>query len=107
MSCDTNFLVGGPNAWFYFNQPISQIDGYIANAPQVLMHGEGTGLIWKTVGCCSVVKCVRFDESSNTLIMEQSELIVIHDNGSTYYCPDVTLPEPCCSSSSSSSAGEY
>lgn len=91
MPCNNNFIVGGPNAWFYFNQPITQIDGYDPAVPQVLMHGGNTGLVWKTVECASVVSCIALDSNTGQLTIYQKQLTIIHDAGMSYECPNIPL----------------
>lgn len=102
--CDKS-VFNGQGSWFYFNQPINQIQGYAPNEPQILMHGPNRGLLWKNIVCSDVVNCAVIEDG--VLVIKQSQILVIHDNGEISDCPDSPIPctcppcECCCSSSSS------
>lgn len=99
--CDTSFF-DDKGSWFYFNQPINQIEGYVNNVPQILMHGPNKGLLWKTIECAPVVNCISLDTGAQELVIEQSQIIIIRDNGPITDCVNIPLTD-CVSSSSSSS----
>lgn len=101
-SCDKSFF-DNKGSWFYFNQPINQIEGYVANQPQILMHGPNKGLLWKTVECSHVVNCISL--GAQELVIEQSQIIVIRDNGPIPDCINIPLTSCSGAESSSSSSG--
>jgi hypothetical protein len=88
-------IVGGPQSWFYFNQPINQIQGYDPEKPQILTHAPKFGLTWVTPECINVTECITYeggDSEEKTIAMKVHKILVIKDFGQQDdACEDIPL----------------
>ena len=83
----------------FFNQPIEQIPGWVANKVQVLVHKGDQGLIWQTVYCEEVVTCISLNSQTNSLKIDRKKIVAINtlDSTETAACPGISTTT--CSSS--------
>ena len=87
----------------FFNQPIEQIPGWVADKVQVLVHKGNQGLIWQNVYCEEVVTCISLDSNTKTLKIDRKKIVAINTLEATEFtgaaaCPGISTTT--CSSSS-------
>lgn len=92
--CDA--LDTAPNKKYrFFNQPIEQIPGYLADKPQMLVHSANCGLQWHTIQCMEVVTCLKLETESSepVLKIERRKVALIKDieEDTSTDCPDIPL----------------
>ena len=80
------------NIYRFFNQPIEQIPGWVADKVQVLVHKGDQGLIWQTVYCEEVVTCISLNSQTNTLQIDRKKIVAIKtlDSTETTACPGIS-----------------